>query len=120
MTRRGDIVLVQYPFTNRTSSKVRPAIVLTSDDIIDRQPDVVVGFISSRIPKTIEATDYVLREGNPGFPNTGLKKASVFKMHKITILPKRLLKKKIGSVDQSTQGILNQKLGWALGLVSTD
>lgn len=41
---KGKIVLIQFPFTDLTSSKLRPALVL-----MEGEKDCVVAFISSRI-----------------------------------------------------------------------
>jgi len=30
---RGDVVLVDYPFTDRTGSKVRPTLVVSTDEL---------------------------------------------------------------------------------------
>jgi mRNA interferase MazF len=52
--RRGDIVLVPFPFTDLTGQKVRPALVISPDPPGE---DVMVAFISSVVPPTLEATE---------------------------------------------------------------
>jgi mRNA interferase MazF len=49
--KRGDVWLVRFPFTDLTTTKVRPALVVAThgDDII------VIG-IFSRVPSTLRAT----------------------------------------------------------------
>jgi mRNA interferase MazF len=44
----GDIVLVRYPFTNLTTSKKRPAVILSTQTYIDRFGDVVLMPLTSR------------------------------------------------------------------------
>jgi len=46
---KGKIILIPFPFTDQSSSKRRPALIL-----LERKNDVVVAFISSRIPLTSE------------------------------------------------------------------
>lgn len=45
--RRGDIVLVPFPFTNLTTEKLRPAVIVSIDP---QETDVVIAFISSIVP----------------------------------------------------------------------
>src|SRR5260221_14502064 len=35
---RGDVVLVDYPFTDRTGSKVRPTLVVSTDEFLAPSP----------------------------------------------------------------------------------
>lgn len=43
---RGDIVLVDYPFSDRTGSKVRPALVVQADAINRQTTDTILASIS--------------------------------------------------------------------------
>jgi mRNA interferase MazF len=43
---RGDIVLVDYPFSDRTGSKVRPALMVQSDVLNRRIDDTILVSIS--------------------------------------------------------------------------
>lgn len=49
--KRSDIILIPFPFTDLTSAKVRPAVVISSNP---QEEDVIVAFISSVIPATIK------------------------------------------------------------------
>jgi len=70
---RGDIVLVTFPFTNFTSTKVRPAVIISNDDMNKTRGDVIVAFISSKIQRLIKDTDFIMEDTASGFSNTGLK-----------------------------------------------
>jgi mRNA interferase MazF len=43
---RGDIVLVDYPFSDRTGSKVRPALVVQTDALNHKIDDTILAAIS--------------------------------------------------------------------------
>lgn len=43
---KGKIILVPFPFTDLTATKLRPALVL-----LEGEQDVVVAFISSKVPQ---------------------------------------------------------------------
>jgi mRNA interferase MazF len=46
--RRGDIVLVSFPFTDLSSSKRRPALVISPNAFNDQAQDVVLVAITSQ------------------------------------------------------------------------
>jgi len=58
---KGKIVLIPFPFTDLTATKLRPALVL-----YEGEKDVVVAFISSRTEKT-KTTDIIINKKHPEF-----------------------------------------------------
>ncbi len=112
LLRRGDIVLLAFPFTDLSSHKTRPAIVISESN----ETDVVVAFISSVIPDEKNRFDFVFTESHPDFTVTGLKKTSVFKMNKILTIERSKILRRLGNVPQSVQNKLDIKLKIALGL----
>ncbi len=97
MLKRGDIVLLPYPFTDLTGQKPRPALVISSDNFNNSNQDAVFIFIT----KTDYRSPYDLRieSSDPRFPSTGLKSASTFRTAKIITLHKSLAKSKLGHAD---------------------
>ena len=45
--RRGDVILVDYIFSDRTGSKVRPCLVVQNDQNNQRLDDTIIAAISS-------------------------------------------------------------------------
>ena len=86
LVKRGSVVLIRYPFTDLTGAKVRPALVLTPDHLLSRLDDVLCLFISSAIAQELLPTDFVLDLEHRAFPQTGLKRRSVLRMHKLALL----------------------------------
>jgi mRNA-degrading endonuclease toxin of MazEF toxin-antitoxin module len=116
IVKRGSVVLIRYPFTDLTSAKVRPALVLTPDHLLPRLEDVLCLFISSAMPAEPLPTDFVLEPGHASFLNTGLKRCSVLRMHKLALLHKALVLRVLGEGDQPLLHEVNQRLRLALGL----
>lgn len=84
--KRGDIVLVPFPFTDLAAEKLRPAVIVSPDP---QESDIVIAFISSIVPSgELPMADFLLAPNHSDFPQTGLKKASVFKMKKLLTIEK--------------------------------
>jgi mRNA interferase MazF len=110
------VVLIRYPFTDLSGAKVRPALVLTPDHLLRRMEDVLCLFISAVMPDALLPTDWVLEPGHPSFPRTGLKRRSVFRMHKLALLHHTLVLRVLGEGDQVLMHEVDQRLRLALGL----
>jgi mRNA interferase MazF len=111
--RRGDIVLVPFPFTDLSGQKLRPAIILSPDPVGE---DILLAFISSVIPASPEPTEYVLETIHPSFAGTGLKSTSVFKLGKMATLHRSLILRRVGRVAPELQKALDVALKQAVGL----
>lgn len=102
---KGAVVLVPFPFTDFSATKLRPAVVL-----LDHDPDIVVAFISSRIPESLSPADIVLTRSTPDFSKTGLKTDSVIRLDKITTMIKTMVTGTIGELPQEIRSDVNRKM----------
>jgi mRNA interferase MazF len=59
---RGDVVLVRYPFTDLSSSKTRPAVVVSGSLYQAQQPDLMLAALTSNVAAATETLDYVLQD----------------------------------------------------------
>lgn len=94
MFKFGTLVLVPFPFTDLTSTKLRPALIISKKP----QEDVIVSFITSKIPKPRHSAHFLLQNSDRHFPGTGLKTNSVFRFDKIATLSRRLILGELGAV----------------------
>ncbi|GAA4469144.1 type II toxin-antitoxin system PemK/MazF family toxin [Nibrella saemangeumensis] len=97
---KGDIVLITFPFTELSGSKLRPAVVLA-----DTSLDLTVCFITTQLGWQ-EATDVLL---TPSATN-GLRKPSLIRTKKIATLDKALAKGLLGRLSGQEVSELNTKL----------
>ncbi len=102
---KGKIVLIPFPFTDLTATKLRPALVL-----LEGQRDCVVAFISSKIPPELSSTDVLISEEHEEFAGTGLKRTSLVKLDKIATISRDLLIGEIGEIGKSLKTEVNKKL----------
>lgn len=88
--KKGDIVLLSFPFTDLKGKKVRPALILVVSEL-----DVIVAFITTQL-KWQNQFDLQLESDDLN----GLKKTSLLRLSKITTLDKELILGKLGELDQ--------------------
>jgi mRNA interferase MazF len=102
---KGKLVLIPFPFTDLTSTKLRPALVLMEGD-----RDCVVAFISSKMPTTPSSTDILIPESHEEFTRTGLKRTSVIRLDKIATISKDLVVGEIGELGEALRKEINTRL----------
>jgi mRNA interferase MazF len=97
---KGDIVLITFPFTDLSGSKLRPAVVLSETEL-----DVTVCFITTQM-QWQELTDV------PLLPTSfnGIRKQSLIRTSKIATLDKTLAKGLLGRLTHIELNDLNNKL----------
>jgi len=89
--KKGNIILIPFPFADLTGIKTRPALVLSQSSF-----DVVVCFITSQIDYFAEY-DIMIRESEPN----GLKKKSIIRLNKIATINKDLVLGLLGELEES-------------------
>lgn len=97
---KGDIVLITFPFTDLTGSKLRPTVVLA-----DTELDITVCFITTQLQWQDPADVQLL----PTSFN-GLRKQSLMRTSKIATLDKTLAKGLLGRLTPVELNDLNNKL----------
>lgn len=103
---KGDSVLVTFPFTNLSGSKLRPAVILFASDL-----DFTACFITTKTDWK-EPTDIDLA---PNATN-GLKKDSIIRTNKIATLDKQLARGLLGKINQIEMVVLDINLKTLLRL----
>ena len=97
---KADIILIPFPFTNLSDTKIRPCLVL-----IDAEYDVTVSFITTQTGWN----DPVSVAINPSQSN-GLKKESLIRLNKLATIDKELIIGTIGKLGPNEMISINQKL----------
>jgi mRNA interferase MazF len=87
----GAIVPTDFPFTDLTAAKRRPALVIATDN--DRRTDVVVAYIASVSRNNPDAMPITPTAG------TGLKVPSLVRFDKIATIEKHIVAGRIGNAD---------------------
>ena len=98
--KKGDIILVPFPFTDLSGSKLRPALVL-----VEEGGDVVAGFISTILKERFKS-DYFVKKSE----KNSLKKDSLIKLNKLATLSHDLIKGKIGELSTDDLKEIDKKL----------
>jgi mRNA interferase MazF len=95
MPEQGYIVLIPVPFTDLSSRKKRPVVIISSDDYNRAGPDVIVVAMTSRpaiSPHGFQITSADLVQGSLNRPGT-------VRADKVYTLARAIIVKKFGKVS---------------------
>lgn len=106
--RRGDVVLVPFPFTDLTDVRQRPGVVVSADWFNDSRPDLVLAAVTSRIPASL-GSDELLISG-PDLAEAGLPSDSIIRAGKLFTIDRSLVRRTLGSAPDSLISLLNEKI----------
>jgi mRNA interferase MazF len=104
---KGEIVLVEFPFTDLSQTKLRPAVVLALNSAIN---EFTVCFISSQNVNRLNPTEFALLDSDPEFAQTGLRISSKVRVTRITTLSRQLIAKRLGKLGTQTLRKLDETL----------
>jgi len=107
----GDVVLVRFPFTDLSTAKLRPAVVLAThgDDL------TIVGIFSG-LPQPPRETWIPLSTEDPAFSHTGLKTSSLIKAERIAVIEQSVVVRKLGSLTPAKMDEVKRAVKLALNL----
>jgi mRNA interferase MazF len=107
----GDVVLVPFPFTDQSTSKKRPAVVVSSDAYHRRRRDVIVMAVTSQPAMSADSPDEVVLTS---WKDAGLLKPSVVKPV-VATLERSLIVKKLGALRAPDVEALRDAIGRVFG-----
>lgn len=108
---RFDIVVVPFPFTDRTSTIRRPALVLSSADPFGRETGQCLLAMITRAARSTWPFDVPLSD----LTKTGLRVAGVVRM-KLFTLDASLVLRRLGTLGEADRAAVSAALGAHLGV----
>jgi mRNA interferase MazF len=110
---RGEVVLVDYPFTTG-GAKVRPALVVQNDRDNARMTSTILAQISGNIARVNEATQHlIVLAAEPG---CGLARDSALIATNLLTMDQSDVLRVLGSLSAATMPQIDACLGVALGV----
>lgn len=112
--KKGNIVLAEFPFTDLSQKKLRPALVLWASSTID---EITICFISSQNVTSLSLDEFALNASDPEFYSTGLRVYSKVRVTRIVTLEQRLIVRRLGELGSQQMQQLNATIIQAFQLV---
>ena len=114
---RGDIVLVDFPYSNHTESKTRPALVVQANPWNQRlHATILAGITSSRHRRIGSPTQYFIDISTTEGEQTGLRLDSVVQCEKLITYRQSRILRVIGRLPDSAMQQIDVCLKSALGI----
>jgi mRNA interferase MazF len=109
--KKGDVVLVPFPYAELTTSKTRPAVLMNGKKFASAEGRITVAAITSNVAAHRNPTSYEL----PDWAAAGLQKPSVVTAWLATLSP-RLVQLQIGRLTTQDSREVENRLRIALDL----
>lgn len=114
--RRGDVVLLNHPFSDGMGAKVRPVLIVSNDADNARLANVIVAMISKNLSRAAEPTHFLIDIGTAEGRLAGLNTTSVVVCNNLFTVHQRLIVATIGSLPRTVMVRIDECLRAALAL----
>ena len=115
--RRGDVILVDYLFSDRTGSKVRPCLVVQNDRSNQRLDVTIVVAVSNNTARAMNVpTQFAIDVSSPAGRQSGLLFNSAVQCENLVTIDCAFVIRKIGTLASTTMINIDECLKAALGL----
>jgi mRNA-degrading endonuclease toxin of MazEF toxin-antitoxin module len=115
--RRGDVVLVLYPFAAGMGSSRRPALVMQNDADNTRLHNTMVAQITTNLRRVAEPTHLLLAQGTAEGQQAGLLHDSVVSCINLATVYEDRIDRVIGHLPDAVMRRIDACLKVALGLL---
>jgi mRNA interferase MazF len=117
MTRRGDVVIVQFPYTDGRRGKFRPALVVQNDRNNGRLQNTIVAMITGNVERAEkEATQLLVDPDKPTGRDSGLIGPSAVKCENLFTIDQNDILRTIGHLPKTVMSRVNACMKASLGL----
>jgi mRNA interferase MazF len=114
---RGDVVIIDHPYSDARGAKVRPALVIQSDARNAILSETIIVMISRTLKHIgTDQTQLLIAIGTPEGKASGLKADSAVKCGKLFTVHESLIRKRIGALSALLMRQIDQCLKVALDL----
>ena len=96
--RQRDLLLMPFPYSDLSASKVRPVLVISNDRFNESSKDLIVCCVTSNISKTF----YTILVGKNSLEEGGLADECCIKVENVAKIDKSKAIKKIGRMNQKS------------------
>jgi mRNA-degrading endonuclease toxin of MazEF toxin-antitoxin module len=115
MTRRGDVVVVQFPCTTGGRGKNRPALVIQNDSNNQRLQNTIIAMISGNTRLAgVEPTQVLIDPATPNGRPSGLQFVSSVKTENLFTLDQHDIIRTIGHLPDVLMQQVDQARAYAL------
>ena len=114
---RGDVVIVEFPYTDGRRGKNRPAPVIQNDRDNGRLANTVVAMMSGNTRHANESTQVLIDRAAPGGELSGLHGPSVVKCCNLFTVRQQDILRTIGHLPNEMQKSVVKGLKDAIGLL---
>jgi mRNA interferase MazF len=117
--RRGDIILLTFPFSDGIGGKLRPAVVVQANTNNERLINTIVAMITSTTDRAAhEPTQLLIDVHTPEGKQSGLLHTSAIKCENLFTVELRLIARAIGTLPQAVMTHVDLCLKKSLGLTA--
>ncbi len=117
--RRGDIVLVAFPFADGTGSKFRPALVVQCDKNNERLKNTIVVMITSRTSRALhEPTQLLIDLNTPEGRESGLLNTSAITCENVFTIEQSCITRMIGALPMAAMARVDECLKASIGIAA--
>lgn len=114
--KRGDVVIVPFPFQDRPGQKIRPAVVVQSDAENRRLANTVLAMITGNLDDMGQPTTVLVDPQTADGAGSGLSGPSLVKCCNLATTRQRRVLQVIGHLSDAVMQRVNQALKAALEL----